>query len=128
MPSLEPLPHLNPKAPLMGSMGELPQRVQHLQGCEKGGPISESQCDEMWECYKQRDRVCKDLEELLVQDSWGNLGFMSCLYRTECDWGVELGMAGGGGVPRFLWCLEAWRVVNRGGTQSELEFLKFSPN
>ena len=66
----------------------------------------------MWECYKQRDRVCKNLEELLVQDCWGNLGFMSC----------------GGGVPGLLWCLEPWRVVNREGTQSELEFLKFSPN
>lgn len=82
----------------------------------------------MWECYKQRDRMCKDLEELLVQDCWGNRSFMPCLYRTECDWGVELGMAGGGGVPRFLWCLEAWRVVNRRETQSELEFLRFFPN
>ena len=82
----------------------------------------------MWECYKQRDCVCKNLEELLVQDYWGNLGFMSCLYRTECDWGVDLGMAGGGGVLGFLWCLEPWRVVNREGTQFELEFLKFSPN
>ena len=37
-------------------------------------------------------------------------------------------MAGGGGVPRFLRCLEPWRLVNEGGTWSELGFLKFPPN
>lgn len=39
--------------------------------------------------------MCKGLEGLLVQDCWGNLGFMLCLYRTECEgesrleWQVE---------------------------------------